>query len=139
MADDHKLVEAVTKLIRLTQDGRLAWKSGEPPYPVMELLHQFDTTVQSGKYNIVGIVEKPKVVHAYYNKQLFRLAYLTGVSAMLTGADSSYPRLDLMESTGKLVYSVIALRPLQDLVKAVEQRSNDVLDNYLDKLLNSPD
>lgn len=122
-----KLVEAVAKLIRLTQDGTIRWSSAEPPEYLLGDSEDYVETVFTAS-------------HDNRNLRLYNRIYKADVIPLLQTISSpsslwkSEVNLEIVDSSYNPIWTFPRVTPLIDLLDSVRYQVADVND-FIEGLL----
>lgn len=134
---EDKWVEAVAKLIKLTQENKIKWHSSEPPTNLKGDADDYVETVFLTKYNDRNL----RLYKRIYKRDLSPL-----VSALKKTMGESYPRfswyssvvLEILDLGNNKIWTFPTVTPLEDLLTSVRFQVADV-NAFIEKLLNEPE
>ena len=122
-----KLVEAVAKLIQLTQENKIKWSSDEPPDNLKGDANDYVETIFLTK-------------HENKNLRLYERMYKVEVAPMLQVLSSynshwkSEVNLEILDSAHNNIWTFPLVTPLNDLLESVRYQVADVND-FIEGLL----
>ena len=124
VSDRERWIDALARMIELTQSGELEWHIGEndgpgrgdpttPPY-----VTEYKDTI----YRLQGRRVKTEVVETYADRMLskFRIH-----AAALPRPDGEAIRLEMIDAQGRSLYRVPNVSPIRDLLYAVQRQTAD--------------
>jgi len=131
---EDKWVEAVAKLIKLTQENKIKWSSSKPPDNLKGDADDYVETVFLTKYN-------EKNLRLYKRIYKVELDYLTSLGHFKIG--TSLPKytwrseviLEMLDLGNNKIWTFPTVTPLQDLLTSVSYQVADV-NAFIENLLN---
>jgi hypothetical protein len=127
VSDEERWIEAVTRMIQLTQSGELEWRIGEnygpgrgdpttPPY-----VTEYKDTI----YRLQGRWVKTEVTETYAMRMLRNLAVHGPVPHRTPRLDGEVVRLEMIDPQGRSLYRVPNVSPIRNLLYAVQRQTAD--------------
>ena len=130
---EDKWVEAVAKLIKLTQASKIKWSSSKPPDYLKGDADDYVETIFLAKYNDRNLRLYQRIYKIEFNP-------LTGSGLFKFGDPrpdylwSSNVALEMLDLDGNKIWKFPQVTPLEDLLTSVRFQVAD-LDGFIEKLL----